>query len=209
MAEATGPNVLTQAEAEERAAAIGDVSYALDLSLRAGAESYDAEAVVRFSHAAPADGAFLDFTGREVHLVEVNGAERAARRERNRLYLDGADLGANNEVRVRYTNDYDHIGAGLHQFVDPEDGAEYLYTHFEPYDAHRLLPCFDQPDLKAAYDLTVTAPSEWEVVGNYPAAETESVEGGARTRRRFETTPRFSTYLLALAAGPYVRFDDR
>ena len=209
MAEATGPNVLTQAEAEARAAAIGDVSYALDLSLSAGAETYDAEAVVRFAHAAPADGAFLDFTGREVHSVEVNGAERTVRRERNRLYLDGADLAANNEVRVRYRNDYDHIGAGLHQFVDPEDGAEYLYTHFEPYDAHRLLPCFDQPDLKAAYDLTVTAPSEWEVVGNYPAAEMESVEGGARTRRRFETTPRFSTYLLALAAGPYVRFDDR
>ena len=209
MAETTGPNVLTQAEAAQRAAVIGEVAYDLRLSLRAGAEGYEAEAGVRFAHAAPEQGAFLDFTGREIHSLEVNGVERAVRHERNRLYLEGADLGAVNEVRVRYANDYDHIGAGLHQFVDPEDGAEYLYTHFEPYDAHRLLPCFDQPDLKASYALEVTAPSEWEVVGNYPAAETESVEGGSRTRRRFVTTPRFSTYLLALAAGPYVRFDDR
>ncbi len=209
MAELAGPNVLTQNEAEDRAAAISDVAYDLTLSLTAGSETYDAEAAIRFSHAAPAAGAFLDFTGREIHSLTVNGVQRAARHERNRLYLDGADLAAANEVRVHYTNDYDHIGAGLHQFIDPQDGAEYLYTHFEPYDAHRLLPCFDQPDLKGTYDLTVTAPSAWEVIANYPVAETESVDAGERTRRRFVTTPRFSTYLLALAAGPYVRFDDR
>ena len=189
MAEPAGPNVLTQTEAEDRAAAISDVAYDLTLSLIAGSETYDAEAAIRFSHAAPAAGAFLDFTGREIHSLTVNGVERAARHERNRLYLDGADLAAANEVRVRYTNDYDHIGAGLHQFVDPQDGAEYLYTHFEPYDAHRLLPCFDQPDLKGTYDLTVTAPSAWEVIANYPVAETESVEGGERTRLSLRDHP--------------------
>ena len=209
MTEAQGPNVLTQAEAEERAAAVGEAAYALELSLTAGSERYDAEAAIRFTHAAPEAGVFLDCTALEIHSLQVNGVERPVRHERNRLYLDGADLAAANEVRVSYTNEYDHIGAGLHQFVDPEDGAEYLYTHFEPYDAHRLLPCFDQPDLKGTYDLTVTAPADWEVIGNYPAAEAALVEGGARRRQRFAATPRFSTYLLALAAGPYARFDDR
>lgn len=208
MAEPAELNVLTQSEAEARAAVISGVAYELSLSLSAGAETYDAEAVIRFQHADPNTATFLDFTSQQIHALEVNGVERPVHYERNRLVLDSG-LAESNEVRVRYTNEYDHIGAGLHQFVDPEDGAEYLYTHFEPYDAHRLLPCFDQPDLKAVYDLSVTAPSGWEVLGNYPAAETESIEGGARIRRRFVSTPRFSTYLLALAAGPYVRFDDQ
>ena len=201
-------NVLSQTEAQERAAAISEVSYALSLSLSAGAEGYDGEAQIRFRHASPSEGAFLDFTGREIARLEVNGQERTPRHERNRLYLDGADLAAENDVRVVYANDYDHIGAGLHQFVDPEDGREYLYTHFEPYDAHRLLPCFDQPDIKATLDLTVTAPSEWQVTANYPPLSAEAADEG-RTLHRFVTTPRLSTYLFALVAGPYVRFDDQ
>ena len=123
------------------------------------------------------------------------------------LYLDGSDLSAENVVEIAYTNEYDHIGAGLHQFVDPEDGEEYLYTHFEPYDAHRLLPCFDQPDIKASLDLTVTAPSEWEVAANYPVvSSTDAGEG--RTTHVFTETPRISTYLFAFIAGPYKRYED-
>ena len=58
MAEPAGPNVLTQAEAEDRAEAISDVAYDLTLSLTAGSETYDAEAAIRFSHSAPAAGRF-------------------------------------------------------------------------------------------------------------------------------------------------------
>ena len=62
MAEPAGPNVLTQTEAEDRAAAILGRRLRLTLSLTAGSETYDAEAAIRFSHSAPAAGAFLDFT---------------------------------------------------------------------------------------------------------------------------------------------------
>ena len=201
-------NVLTQEEARRRAAHVSDVSYELSLSVTAGSPDYRGEAVIRFAHAEPGAGTFIDFTTAEVERLEINGRAAEPRLERNRLLLDGADLGAENTVRIAYRNQYDHIGAGLHQFTDPEDGAEYLYTHFEPYDAHRLLPCFDQPDLKATLKLDVTAPSEWQVVSNYPAEATE--EGGdGRTLHRFSETPRISSYLLALVAGPYVRFDDQ
>ena len=200
-------NVLTEAEAQERAQQVSDVSYDLALSLNAGAETYDGELTARFSLSSPADGAFLECTSKTIHALTVNGEAAEIRHERNRLYLDGASLGAENEVAISYTNDYDHIGAGLHQFVDPEDDREYLYTHFEPYDAHRLLPCFDQPDIKATLNLTVTAPSEWLVVANYPPTATDDA-GDGRTRHEFTTTPRISTYLFALVAGPYVRFED-
>ena len=203
-----GLNLLTEAEAQARGAQIANAAYELSLSLQLGRPDYEGTAVVRFAHADPTAGTFLDFTGKEILRLEVNGAEVEQRWERNRLLLDGALLAEQNEVRIRYRNDYDHVGAGLHQFVDPEDGAEYLYTHFEPFDAHRLFPCFDQPDIKATYALEVVAPSEWQVVGNYPVAS-EEAEADGRVRRTYVETPRLSSYLLALVAGPYEHFEDR
>ena len=183
-AASVAPNVLSQDEAQARVARVRAVEYDLRLSLTQGASSYDGEVTVRFQLERPDEGVFLDCTSQTIHSVWLNGtelADSAYRHERNRLYLSDA-LALNNVVTIRYTNEYDHIGAGLHQFVDPEDGEEYLYTHFEPYDAHRLLPCFDQPDIKAALTLTVTAPTAWEVAANYPVVSSEAGDDGRTTR---------------------------
>ena len=201
-------NVLSEVEAQERAGRVSDVGYVLSLSLEQRiCPRTTGSLTVRFNLAEPSDGTFLDCTSKSIDSLTVNGSDVAVRHERNRLYLDGSDLSSENVVEISYTNEYDHIGAGLHQFVDPEDGEEYLYTHFEPYDAHRLLPCFDQPDIKASLDLTVTAPSEWEVAANYPVvSSTDAGEG--RTTHVFTETPRISTYLFAFIAGPYKRYED-
>ncbi len=200
-------NGLSESEAAARAARVSDVSYTLSLSLTKGSATYDGALTVRFALEAPSAGTFLDCTSQTISSLTVNGVAADVRHERNRLYLDGSQLDAQNIVEVSYVNEHDHIGAGLHQFVDPEDGEEYLYTHFEPYDAHRLLPCFDQPDIKASLDLTVTAPSEWEVAANYPVFSSSDA-GDGRTRHVFSETPRISTYLFAFIAGPYKTFSD-
>ena len=61
---------------------------------------------------------------------------------------------------------YSHTGEGLHRFVDPVDNEVYLYSQFETADAKRMFACFDQPDLKATFDVRVTAPAHWQVVSN-------------------------------------------
>ena len=71
--------------------------------------------------------------------------------------------------------------------MDPEDGEEYLYTNFEPYEAHRLFPCFDQPDIKATYELSVTAPAEWEIIANAPPGQRGHRQQTAGARHKFET----------------------
>ena len=53
---------------------------------------------------------------------------------------------------------YSRSGEGLHRFTDPADGNVYLYSDLETFDAHRVYACFDQPDMKAIYELTVRAP---------------------------------------------------
>ena len=79
------------------------------------------------------------------------------------------DLAGENELTVVATGRYMNTGEGLHRFVDPVDGAVYLYSQFETADAKRLFACFDQPDLKARFTLTVTAPADWKVVSNATA----------------------------------------
>ena len=113
------------------------------------------------------------------------------------------DLAESNELIVDAVGLYMNTGEGLHRFVDPVDGAVYLYSQFETADAKRLYACFDQPDLKATFTVQVTAPADWQVVAN---GATVSVEDGPGRRRRCttsSTTEPMSTYVTALVAGPY------
>ena len=195
-------DILTQAEAESRAARVSNCRYQLALDLVRGSETYRGEIDIHFA-ATGKDDLFLDFRGKTIVRLEVNNT---AVPEPNwtgyRLTLPGDLLRNENLVYISYENDYDHTGDGFHQFKDPEDGEEYLYTNFEPYEAHRLFPCFDQPDVKGSYELTVTAPAEWEVIAN-ARLSTEATASDGRRRHKFERTKSFSTYLFALVAGPY------
>jgi aminopeptidase N len=197
----TERDVLTQADAEARAARISNVSYTIKLDILKRSPSYRGEASIRFAARGEGD-TFLDFRGKSIEVLEVNGAKVEPHWTGFRLVLSGSLLQPENIVRVVYENLYDHTGDGLHQFVDPEDNEEYLYTNFEPYEAHRLFPCFDQPDIKGTYELTVTAPSEWQIITNSRELDAASAED-ERTTRTYEKTKPFSTYLFAMIAGPY------
>jgi aminopeptidase N len=191
---------LTQADAAARAARVRHCDYTIDLQLTRGAETYRGVASLRFDATGQGD-LFLDFRGKTIESLEVNGSKVEPRWNGFRLWLPGNALAASNTVRVVYENEYDHEGDGFHQFVDPEDGEEYLYSNFEPYESHRLFPQFDQPDIKGTYALTVAAPAEWVVLHNSRAASVSETAGGKRWE--FEQTKPFSTYLFALVVGPY------
>ena len=90
----------------------------------------------------------------------------------------------------------------MHRFTDPADGGVYLYSDLETFDAHRVYACFDQPDLKASFEFTVTAPDGWQVISNMAPDVTGAPAGDAR-RWHFPPSPEMSTYITAVAAGPY------
>ena len=195
-------DVLTQAEAEARAAQISETAYDLTLVLTKGAPTYGGDLTVRFT-LAEAGETFLDYAGRSIERLEINGKEQPPAWNGARIILPAQTLTAGqNSVRVVYTNDYDHTGDGFHQFTDPEDGESYFYTYFEPFKQHRLFPGFDQPDIKATYRVTVTAPADWVILSNGLPARVEPADAD-RTRHTFEPFARYSSYLFALIAGPY------
>ena len=199
------PN-LTRDQAAERAALITVDSYRIVLDLTDGNggpsdRTFHSITTVQFDALAGAD-TVIDLAAETVRSATLNGRDLDVSAYNESTGIALTDLAEHNVVVVDADCLYSHTGEGLHRFVDPVDNEVYLYSQFETADAKRMFACFDQPDLKATFDLSVTASPHWHVVSNGAAL---SVEGGVHT---FATTPRMSTYLVALIAGPYARWDD-
>ena len=203
------PN-LTREQAVERAALVTIDSYRITLDLtdgegKPGERTFRSVTAVEFDALAGAD-TYIDIAADSIRSAVLNGRDIdvSGYDESTGIRLEGLD--GHNVLVVDADCLYSNTGEGLHRFVDPVDDEVYLYSQFETADAKRMFACFDQPDLKATFDVTVTAPSHWEVISN---GATFSIEDhGAAKRHTFAATPRMSTYLAALIAGPYARWDD-
>ena len=194
---------LTRVEAHERKAIVETESYVIDLDLTTGDEMFRSTSTVTFSAAAGAS-TFIDAITRTVRSVTLNGVELDAAEvaDGTRIQLNG--LAEHNVLTVAADHEYTNSGEGLHRFVDPVDGEVYLYSQFEVPDSRRVFAVFEQPDLKATFQFTVTAPAHWVVVSNAPVesrAEATAENGAATTV--FAPTKRISSYITAIIAGPY------
>jgi aminopeptidase N len=195
---------LTRDETRERADLIEVDSYEIELDLTAGEKTFGSTTTVHFRCAQEGADTWLDFIAPTISELILNGTslDPVSVYDGSRIQLTG--LQADNEVRVVAEAAYMHTGEGLHRFVDPVDGEVYLYSQFEVPDARRVFACFEQPDLKATFAFTVTAPAHWQVVSNSLGPEPANIEGDDSARRWvFEPTPRLSTYVTAVVAGPY------
>ncbi|MEQ1922635.1 MAG: M1 family aminopeptidase, partial [Pyrinomonadaceae bacterium] len=135
------------------------------------------------------------------------------------VYRDGGDhlvfdegvVAGENVIKLDFTSPILTSGSAITRYVDKEDGAEYIYSLFVPSDASTAFPVFDQPDLKAKFQLNVSVPTKWKVISNsaeedyhgmYPAPIIGSTEI-VREAFYFEETKPISTYVFAFAAGDF------
>ncbi|MGY4649825.1 aminopeptidase N [Mycobacterium sp. URHB0021] len=203
------PN-LTRDQAAERAALITVDSYRIKLDVtdgdgKPGERTFRSATTVEFDALAGAE-TYVDLAADRVYSATLNGRaiDVSGYDESTGIPLTG--LSERNVLVVEADCRYSNTGEGLHRFVDPVDGEVYLYSQFETADAKRMFACFDQPDLKATFDIMVTAPLNWRVISN---GATGHVHGAGNAHEHtFVTTPRMSTYLVALIAGPYAHWGD-
>ncbi len=198
---------LTHAECRERGAALTVHDYRVELDLRGApdltARTFPVTTTVTFSSTQPAT--WIDLVARQVTSATLNGQPLdVTTYDGARLPLAG--LQDDNELSVTANCFYSRTGEGLHRFTDPEDEHTYLYTHLEPTDSRRLFACFEQPDLKARFTFVMTAPRQWTIVSGQP--EASRTEDDTDATVTFETTPPQSSYITAVAAGPYHRESD-
>ncbi len=194
---------LTREETAARSAAISVRSIRVELDLTGAPEQARTgfSTITTLEFDATTETTWIDFIGEAVDRVELNGTAQDVEWDGARILLHG--LGAENTVRIEAVGAYSRSGEGLHRFLDPADGRTYLYTQYEPADSRRVMACFEQPDLKAPYTFVIDAPSGWEVLSNQAPA---TVDAGVGVQRvEFAPTLPISSYITAVAAGPYAR----
>jgi aminopeptidase N len=194
VASLTGPFAnLTYEEARKRKDLMEVTNYDISLDLTKSDRSFLSEATVDFhSEGGPT---FVDLKALDVHRVVLNGQALNARINNGRIKIQ-TEPGVN-QLSVRSTMAFRNDGEGLHRSVDPADGNAYIYGMSFMDAAPSIFACFDQPDLKATFQLRVKAPRAWHVIGNGVG---EQVSPG---QWQFQKTPPLSTYLFTLVAGPY------
>jgi aminopeptidase N len=197
---------LTQKMAEFRKHQISDVNYVSSVRLAEDQETYTGKQSIRFVLKEEGD-VWLEFRDGAVLDMVING-NLVSDYQKGEIFVQlpkrYLKLGLN-VVEMNFEQKYSTDGVGLHRFEDPEDGRVYMYTNLQPWDANRFLPFFDQPDLKANFDLTVEAPGSWQVIGNSPG---QVLSSGKTKKWHFPSHKPISTYLMALHAGPYHKWTD-
>ena len=194
---------LRQDEARERAALVDVDRYDLEFDLVGLADGDALRVTSRITFSAKTAGAttFVDCLA-EVEEATLNGRSLAAGPPaQGRLEL--ADLQLDNVLVVRSGQRRTDAGQGVHRSVDPSDDEVYVWTSFEPDDARVVFACFDQPDLKAVFGISVEAPERWSVTSNMGGTAVITAHDGAR-RWSFADSPPLSTYVPVVNAGPFV-----
>lgn len=238
-------SVLSQHQAEKRRACIDPekgIAYTTYYDLDKG-DHYRGLVEISFYFVAGED-LFLDFTGDSIVYIKANGVtvqlpeeedlgdspealEIKAKRS-GKFYIPESWFirDSFNTLLIKFENRYYRDGEGLHTYVDT-DGKQYIYTETEPFLQHRVMPCFDQPDLKGTFKRYISCPSDWVAVTS-ESAEYESTvsEIGSHQKEfvkliieefpsvdqskkfyEFLITKPLPTYLNSLFAGCYYRFD--
>jgi aminopeptidase N len=199
---------ISRALAADRTASVSAVHYDLTFRLAAGAAEVAGTAEVEFAWQPRPGGdgpLVLDFAGVELSAVTVNGEPAADPRSVNGHLLVRPELlrPGVNTFRADFRSAVAATGTPLSVYRDPADGREYYYTLVVPADAHRLYPCFDQPDLKARFRVALELPAGWQAVANGAEVAPPVEFAPGRRRWTFAETPPISTYLQAFACGPF------
>ncbi|MGH8792107.1 MAG: M1 family metallopeptidase, partial [Stackebrandtia sp.] len=195
-------HILSQIEAAERARLLHVDSYDVTLDLTGDDKTFVSRSRVRFSCAEPGATTFIEIAAAAVDSAILNGEPiDVSTYAEDKVLLRLPALAADNELAVDARCRYSSSGQGLHRMTDPVDGETYLYSQFEVSDAQQVYACFDQPDLKARFTFHVTVPGHWRAVSNMPVADVDDADGVKTVH--FAQSPRMSTYITALCAGPY------
>lgn len=199
---------LTFLTAQQRKSQVKKVKYDLFFKLEKGSETFQGLTIIELEMARLDLPLSIDLFKQKIKSISVNGEELKKYSKRlGSLDIPQARLKPLTKIEINYQSEFSKESSGFKRVVDPADGAEYLYTDFEPYYAHWLFPSLDQPDLKAIFKVTVSAPVEWKVIQN-ELPESEKVSGKIKTTIFRETKP-LSTYLFFLGAGPFVEWKDK
>lgn len=201
---------LTQELAIQRSQRLSSIRYDLAFDFEKGKTSYSGTAILQFSDSQNDRDLPIDLLVDEVKAVKVAQViieDFQYSKQQGRLIIPAKHLKkGENRIEVEYTTSFSTNGSGFHRFVDPEDGTEYHFTDFQPYKAHHVFPCFDQPDLRAEFRLKITIPKTWTAMAN--GGLISNRYSGKGRELVFQPTPPISTYLFHITVGDFAEWTN-
>ncbi|WP_341222196.1 M1 family aminopeptidase [Polaribacter atrinae] len=181
--------------AQYRKQQIADVVYSLDFKIPKERDKVIASKLnLNFTINDLINDVFLDFNeaASKLKSLKVNGVTSAINHQKEHLIIDKKLLRlAKNSIEILFD-------AGENSLNRNE---EFLYTLLVPDRASTLFPCFDQPDIKATYNLKITAPKDWKVLA--AGFEESNLEVDDYTEHTFTSSDLMSTYLFSFVAGKF------
>ncbi len=174
---------------------VSDVRYSLTFRIDTGRNTpVEGDAAIEFVRKAGREPLVIDFKvpGDYLKTVTVNGKPVEAGLINGHIVID------RNILARRYNRIVVSFRAGD---LSLNRNDEYLYTLFVPDRASTAFPCFDQPDIKGRFTLTLDIPASYRAMSNNPVVSSDTAEG--RVTLRFSETKPISTYLFAFAAGKF------
>lgn len=181
--------------AEQRKAAISNVHYRLYFSIPAVKEEpVKGKVEISFTAKSSQKPVVLDFkqdSGTVTNII-VNGHEEKVHHEKEHIIISTEHLTTGtNKIAINFTAG----NAALNRNND------YMYALFVPEKARTAFPCFDQPDMKAIFELTLDIPRDWKTISNGELIK--STDNGKYIECRFAPSDTISTYLFSFTAGKY------
>ncbi|MDF2156972.1 M1 family aminopeptidase [Algoriphagus sp. CAU 1675] len=174
---------------------ISDIHYQLDFSIPSSkTEPIPANLLLEAKISNTKAPLILDFNEKSENLLSllVNGKPVEIQHENEHLIIPEEHLQkGKNSIEISFV-------AGDLSLNRNDD---FLYTLLVPDRASTLFPCFDQPDLKANYTLSITAPNDWKVLAGGPLINKKEVNGN--TTHHFGKSDLMSTYLFSFVAGKF------
>ena len=196
---------ISREEALERSAHLTVESYEVFLDVTSPGDTFISRSTIKFSCNKIGYDTFIDSVAKRVISATLNGSPVDTNGyDGETIYLN--NLAAENILVIEVEANYSKTGEGLQKSVDPADNETYLYSQGETAHIRKMYACFDQPNLKATFALSVLAPDHWEVISNNPV-KSVTQDGDAKFWE-FTATPRISTYITAVVAGPYYHVHD-
>jgi aminopeptidase N len=188
---------VSQDLAMARRAILSDINYRLRFDIPAEeSEAIAASATISFNLRSANAPLQLDFreSADKLHSVITNGSESDYRFEQEHLIIPANELqSGRNSIEIDFTAGDSSLNRN----------PEFLYTLFVPDRARTAFPLFDQPDLKATWELSLEIPGHWQAIANAPLVDEQPGAGGERKTLQFARSDLISSYLFSFVAGEF------
>ena len=190
-------------------------NYKLFLDPNIAGRTFSGEETIRVRLSRPTSEITLNSLGLEISLAEVTFGGRTQQAkviddkpdEMVRLTLGAPVAEGNAELHLKFSSQLTEGLRGL--YLSKSSRRMYAVTQFEGTYARMMFPGFDEPSFKATFDLSVLADKGDTAISNGRIISDEPLPGGTRHRIIFSTSPRMSTYLVALAIGDWQCLEGR